>query len=139
MCYTNKKRRTNSRGHRWYLKPRPRLVMSAWEDDGMMKPKGTTTVGASHAARGDLLANCPLVHQYVTDALWEDGEERMVSTLMFFTDGALWKALLNDRALALLLWGEGETPETAVASIEERLATGCATWRAATGGKRVKK
>jgi hypothetical protein len=78
---------------------------------------------------GKLLAETPELLGHLTEATWEDGGERELSTLTVFRQDGSWKVWLNDRACDRFSCVSGDTIEQALASLEDRLQTGTMDWR----------
>lgn len=99
------------------------------------------TSAASHAHDADLAASAPTLHEFLTLSSLPDGRSRSVSTLLVFTDGGLWKAVLNERDAELALWATAESLQGVLAELEARLTAPCVDWRpqrrtGASGGPR---
>jgi hypothetical protein len=90
-----------------------------------------TAAGASGGVvdPGRLFAGTPTLLGYLSDGVWEGGEERELSTLTIFRQDGTWKAWLNDRANDRFCCVTGRTLEEIVTSMEENLAADRVEWR----------
>lgn len=82
--------------------------------------------GASDA---DLAATYPTLHEFLTLSALSDGTPRQTSTLLVFTDGGLWKAVLNERDGELSLWATAESLQGLLVELESRLTAPVVDWR----------
>jgi len=81
---------------------------------------------------------CPALFAYLTDDMWEDGTDRETSTILIFVDGGVYKAWVNDRALARSLWVAGATIQGLLDTANEALASNETVWRAQHNNGRKK-
>lgn len=130
-CYANKRMRENNRGHKGYRKPRRPPTLKPWERADMRKPDRPAGKGGQGGTpgKGDLLREAVNVWDYLTTDVYDDGGKRKRATMLVVMDGQTAKVCLIEKALKRSLWAAGETLEAAVADLEERLATGTASWR----------
>lgn len=78
------------------------------------------------------LAKYPLIVEFLGCAVWEeDGTERTTGTIQLFTDGGMWKAMLNDRAQSLVAFVTVLPGESLLAVLEKALAATGTDWRTA--------
>jgi hypothetical protein len=75
-----------------------------------VKKKDTKKVAGlkSHAAPGVLETSYPNLAQFLTTALYDDGEEREAPTMTLWAQGGLWKLSIKDRAEGLVMWLSAE-------------------------------
>jgi len=85
--------------------------------------------GGGMASDADLAASCPALHEFLTVSRLPDGTSRQVSTLLVFTEGQLWKAVLNERDGDLSLWATAETLQGLWHELEARLTAPVVEWR----------
>jgi hypothetical protein len=71
----------------------------------------------------------PALWEYMTAGQFPDGKARQTSTVLLLIEDGVWKACLNDRALARSAWASGDTLERVLVRLEAMLATGAAEWR----------
>lgn len=71
----------------------------------------------------------PLLFAHLTQPTWEDGTARQVSTLTWFADGGVVKALLKDREAGCCLWAASKSFTDLPGVIEALLADPTAEWR----------
>lgn len=88
---------------------------------------GGAGVGASDA---DLAAACPALHEFLTLSVLPDGRVRQTSTLLVFSEGQVWKAVLNERDGDLSLWATADTLQGLWHELEARLTAPVVEWRA---------
>jgi len=83
----------------------------------------------SFASDASLAASCPALHEFLTLSSLPDGTARTPSTVLFFSDGGLWKAVLNERDAGLCLWATGESLPQLWDELEARLTAPVVDWR----------
>lgn len=83
----------------------------------------------SLASDAALAASCPALHEFLTLSVLPDGTPRTPSSLCFFSDGGLWKAVLNERDTGLTLWATGESLPQLWEELEARLTAPVVDWR----------
>lgn len=71
--------------------------------------------------------------EYLTCDQDEKGSERERAMLMFFVDGSVFKACLQDRATSRSLWASGGSMEQALEALEGCLRSPAPDWRAMRG------
>lgn len=76
-----------------------------------------------------LIANCPLLIDYLTNVKYDDGSVRELSTLNIFIQDGLFKVAVNDRDAEASLYASGETLQLALAAAESRLNANVPDWR----------
>lgn len=91
--------------------------------------RGVGGAGAA-ATDSDLAAACPALHEFLTVSVLPDGKARQTSTLLVFTEGAVWKAVLNERDGDLSLWATAESLQGLWHELEARLTAPNVEWRA---------
>lgn len=75
----------------------------------------------------------PTLWAYLTQVAWPDGSAREVSTLSVFSDGAVAKCVLKDRAMGLCLWAACPTFSGLFGVLEALLCDPGAEWRVDRG------
>lgn len=129
QCYSNKKGRSNYRGHFGYRAPPPMKVESL-----AMVLKRRDAAAAAVGSQGKLapskwgLAH-PLLWEMLTQDQWEDGTPRKLATLTIFLDEGLIKLSLNDRAQGLVGFVTGPSVEEALRTLEAQLKDDRVEWR----------
>jgi len=76
-----------------------------------------------------LSKSCPALHEYLTVGELPGGEVRQTSTVTIFTEGGLWKACLSERDAEATLFASGDTVESCLDNLEERLKAPHVDWR----------
>lgn len=95
----------------------------------MKKPNGKSSPSGARAEPGDILLDRPRLFEYLSEAAWEDGTERELSTLTLFTADGRWRASLNDKALNRIAFMSGATPEACLDNLENGLENDDLDWR----------
>lgn len=72
----------------------------------------------------------PMLAAHLTQATWEDGSPRQVSTMSIFTGDGAWKACLRDRERGLCLWVAATAFERLPGALETALGDENTVWRA---------
>jgi len=87
-------------------------------------------VGSNAACTDERFAKLyPTLLEYLTDAKWDDGKDREVSTLTISLMEGCINLALNDRALSRSLYTTAETLMEALKLLEGSLASGKSSWR----------
>jgi hypothetical protein len=105
----------------------------------MKRPSTIAGAAGDRPECGRLFESAPLTIEYLTNAVWEDGEERQLSTITIFRQDGAWKVWLNDRACERFVCLTGTTVEQAIASLEKQLREDTVAWRVSKdtrGGRR---
>lgn len=139
LCYSNRRGRTNYRGHSGYRKVRPRLL--PWEVSVQKPSVPDPVVGVSpHAFSDDeFVRRWTTLFHYLADVKWDDGAIRETATLLLVFDAGRLKACINDRALSRSAWVSGESLEGLLDRLEAGLVGDVLEWRAAKSwGRRGK-
>lgn len=135
-CYTNRKGRTNRKGHWGYAKPQPTRRLQPWEEADMKRPTPAANGQAGSLDDGSLFNGLPDLKEFLTDPEWDDGKPRRLGTITFFCQDGRWKLSLNDRELERFSVVTGTTPEGCVQEANEGLRAGDLDWRESTGPAR---
>jgi len=69
------------------------------------------------------------LHEYLTMTAWEDGSERVTSTISLFVDQGQWKARLNDRDGGQVAFVSAEGFIALLEALETALRDGTLDWR----------
>lgn len=88
-----------------------------------------------------LTVECPAIWEYLTISTYDDGSDRVLSTLMVLVEDGQVKCCLNDRDECRSLWVAAGSLQGALRALEELLHDGRALWREYRGyspGKRKK-
>lgn len=131
QCYSNRRGRSNFRGHSGYRKARPRLL--PWEA-ALQKPSADDAVSgvAPHAFSDDeFVRRWTNLFHYLADVKWDDGSSRETATLMLVFDSGRLKACINDRAMSRTAWVSGESLEGLFDRLDAGLGADSLEWRAA--------
>jgi hypothetical protein len=133
VCISNRKGRTNAKGHWGYQRRKVEL----WES-AMSVLRKRDTRSASDTAGGplspDLFSTAyPGLLEMLSSVKWPDGSRRASSTLLIFLDQGQAKLCLNDRDQGLTAWVSGSSISEALASLEASLQTERLEWRKPTG------
>jgi hypothetical protein len=128
-CYTNRRGRTNHKGHWGYRRPpRPRR-----EFPMRFLPKSRPAANGSRplvelpAPEG--FEQFPAIWEHLYADQWGDGKERKPSTITLCVDGGALKLALNDRDGCRSLWVTGDGLESALGALEAHLREGDGQWR----------
>lgn len=80
-----------------------------WEVRNVRKKDRKKTPGAGLHASPDLVkGHYPNLAEWMTAALYEDGEKREAPTMTLWASGGQWKLTLKDRAEGLVMWLSAE-------------------------------
>lgn len=71
----------------------------------------------------------PSLHEYLTQAKWDDGSLRTTSTLLIFIDQGVLRLCLNDRENSRSCFFTAAEFGEGMAKLESALATGKVEWR----------
>jgi hypothetical protein len=77
-----------------------------------------------------LSARFPLVWEFLTRTVWEDGSSRASGSLTFFLDGPALKVCLSDKDSSQRCFVSGPTLEACLEQAEQALGPGKGDWRA---------
>jgi hypothetical protein len=77
----------------------------------------------------------PQLLAYLTDAYWEDGKPRELSSASFTLKDGLWQLAVNDKALKQSLYTAGPTIKDCLRLAEKAIADGSGQWRLWKRGK----
>jgi hypothetical protein len=138
-CYTNRKGRTNRKGHAGYRTPARPFRLHRWEVSAMRKPTAPSVGPSGTAPVGVFFRSFPQLHQHLADPKWDDGTERDLSTLSIFSQDGRWKLCLSDRDGGKIVFLSGSTLEEAFLALERGLEAGTLEWRDADQGVRGKR
>lgn len=72
----------------------------------------------------------PVLWEFLTEELWEDGARRELPTMLFFREAGMWKVCLSDKALDRVVFVAGHTPDDVIETLSVRLETDSLEWRA---------
>jgi len=138
LCYSNLRRRTNTRGHMGYRDDKRRTTGDS--SMGVARARPTNPDGGSTGEyHGGLLREyCPNLHDHLTNETYDDGTARRTSTLLLFAEGGVYKLCLNDRDTDATAWSTGRTAEDALQSMESMIATNSIEWRSRSRQQRRK-
>jgi len=141
LCQSNRRRRGNYKGHRWYVRPKSAVI--PWGHLTMIRKPGTSDssgLGTGPEPDGWALAY-PTLFEWLTLRVYSDGTARETSTLTFSVDGDWIKLCINDRAAKRKCWLSGRTMEQLLEDAEKGLEGDNMEWRADhwVGGGRGKK
>lgn len=135
LCYENKRRRANHRGHRFYVAPRKGYAM-ALSKSGFVGGGGDDGNAGGVVPTDDKLAKvAPTVESFLREECWEDGTKRTTGSLLVFCEGGSWRVMLNDRDANVVGFRSGTSLEGALKAAEKALANGSMDWRASRQGK----
>jgi len=81
------------------------------------------------ATDSTLRESAPTLHEFLTLCELSDGRTRSTSSLLVFTEGGLWKAVLNERDAELSLWATAESLQGLFLELETRLTAPAVDWR----------
>lgn len=136
-CYANLKGRASFKGHRSYRpRPDPKVENLAM---ALKKRVLTPETAPGKIMPGKMGLACPLLFEHLALLAYEDGTERVPSTLTIFLDGHGFKACLNDRDQGLTAFYFAESLDGLWSGLEKALAADSLTWKANGQGPAVKK
>lgn len=129
LCYENRRGRGNHSGHWGYCPSRglPLIGRSAVKRPATQPGVGTPTFGPGQVPPWEL--ECVLLREYMSDGKWEDGSERLTSTLLLLWEDGVYKGCLHDRAMERSLWAAGPSMTHVMEALESMLAEGTGQWR----------
>lgn len=78
----------------------------------------------------------PMVWEFLTATVFSDGSPRTAPTLLFYIDGKLLKACLNDRAEGLVAFASGSSLTAILEALEAGLAEDTLDWRKSQNGQK---
>jgi hypothetical protein len=83
----------------------------------------------------------PMVVEFLTQQLWEDGSARETGTLSISAEDSVWKGCLRDRAQGVFCFLSGKTPGALLEALEKGLTNDSLPWRVDKPweGKKTKK
>lgn len=141
FCYSNRKGRSNYKGHYGYKKSTSDKAVSVMAILRKAVPPATTGVELGCWLAPDGSELMPAMREFLTMCVWEDGSARATGTLVAFADGGVMKVLLNDKDADRIAVVSGKTFYDAVEAAEEGLALDSLDWRRnrqpqGRGGKR---
>jgi hypothetical protein len=97
LCYANRKRRSNYKGHLGYILPRlltfEGVEMAIKKRDRAVSASG----GAIKLAPGQLEKKLAHLWEFLTATTYEDGSPRTLGTVNIFIDEGCVKGFINDR------------------------------------------
>lgn len=96
----------------------------------MKRPDQGSPGVAGNLSRDDVLHGwLPVLHDHLTDGVWEDGKPRKTTTMMILTENGMWKAWLHDRDSKRNAWVSGASWEDLLETVEKCLAHDTLEWR----------
>lgn len=127
-CYSNRKGRSNLKGHWGYRKPR-RVPHGGYLVSFLRKASGPdggrSRVFDDPAFRSDY----PALAEFLFNEAWDDGTARQTGSLLLFVgDGAL-KACLNDREQGLVTFFVGASVNELMSGLDLAMQAGAVEWR----------
>ena len=139
LCYSNRRGRSNYRGHWGYR--RPPLPIVADVRGFMQRPK-KTDVGSPvrYPVKDDMfMSPFPLLTARLNDEEWDDGVARKTDTLFLFMEAGRWKCMLKDRDAGKIAFYTAHTMAELFECIEAHLRSDAVDWkvdRKPAGGRR---
>jgi hypothetical protein len=97
----------------------------------MKKPTSLPNESAAATPTTGVLRQCPLLNEFLTDPMWDDGTPRALPTFLLFRDSGSWKACLSDRAMDRVAFITGTTVDEVFAAAEKGLSKDSLDWRPA--------
>jgi hypothetical protein len=129
FCYFNVKGRSNVKGHRGYRAYRPFRGVPLGEFLKMRETANGRVISQQDAQESAFARDYPCLHEHMTLTRWEDGTERVTSTLTAFVDGDKWKVCIGDRDQQRAAFVAGFTLDDALRALEEGLLGHALDWR----------
>lgn len=129
LCYESVRCRRATRGHLRYRSPRRAKelpVVSYLRREESSNGDGAHMGGPGPGEWGVLY---PALFEFLSANTWSDGAARLPGSLTLFTDGALWKCCLNDKAQERVCFVTGMSVDHLFSSLEEGLVSGGLDWR----------
>jgi len=74
-------------------------------------------------------ADMPILHEFLTAVVDDDGKARQTSSLVVFVEDGMFKVCLSERDHGLCLWGASSTLQGAMEAIEVSLSAEHVDWR----------
>lgn len=97
----------------------------------MSRSTSTTAAGLKGATVADeqLRKAHPKLHEFLTEAVWDDGKPRKTGTVMILVEDGWWKCWLHDRDGKGSAWFTAGTMLDALTAVEMALEAGDVSWR----------
>jgi len=139
ICYSNYRKRSNTRGHYGHRPRRKPYVPRSWETV-VKKPDSSVPNGTELTTPivGAIFASHSAIWEMMTCDKWDDGTPRERATLLVLCDGGILKLWLNDRALSRAAWISGDSLEAAMEALDHGIAEDSLPWRPQASTKRKK-
>lgn len=128
-CYTNRRGRTNLKGHFGFRRqpgPRGGCFMKY-----LRRPSSNGHSGPVDPAKscGLWLELYPALCEFLTEVVWEDGTVRRTGTFTMFAEDGAWKMCLSDRDSSCVAFVSAGTPTEVLETAERGLSGGALDWR----------
>lgn len=131
LCLANYKKDAGYRGHAGY-KARGK---SQWRRRMAITRSSAGEGGARRPLRGSsdpIGSRYPVLWEFLTEAVFSDGAERQLPTLLLLCEDGLIKGCLNDRAELRSAWVSGEGLDAVLEALDCRLKEESMEWRRVT-------
>jgi len=131
LCYSNRKGRSNYRGHSHY---RPGVK---WKDYEMVmqhmrrSDRGNGQATPANTAPPDAATKqkLPGLWEFLTETEWDVGEPRVTGSITFFAEDGMWKACLSDRDQDLVAFVAADTLTKLFLRADEGIRESKLDWR----------
>src|SRR5579859_910159 len=97
QCYSNRRGRSNYRGHWGYRPPRPLRRANVGQFLKQTERALPEVAGPSRMTDEKFRAHYPALSEWLEEDLWPDGTPRETMTVLFFCDRGRFKAMVRDR------------------------------------------
>ena len=142
QCYSNRRGRSNYKGHWGYRKSPNDNEVSVMTILRKAAANGGTFPAPGFWVGADGVELMPALQEFLTLEAWEDGSVRLTGTAILFLDGRHVKCLLNDKENNRVAVVSGASAYSALENAEEGLTLETLDWRRskeAAGGRQSKK
>lgn len=140
LCYSNRRGRSNYRGHWGYRKPARFLKEDVVVAINRRVVVASADGGDDSYGPDELSQLFPHVVEFLVETRYGDGSNRLPGSLSFFTEDGMLKACLNDKDQGLIVFVSGSGLQGCLLALERGLQQDSLEWRKAKdrGGKRRK-
>jgi len=136
LCYEGLRHRRTHKGHHGYRQPKKgrddvalRIVRAGRGEEG-------ASGGAARPVKPSAyFKTLPVLWEFLTTVVWDDGERRTTGTVLYFFDEGRLKACLSDRDSDRVAFVTAGTWEELQEAIDAGLADGSLDWRQSSRGR----
>jgi hypothetical protein len=129
LCYSNRRGRSNHKGHWGYRRRAPERVVYDMPFMRRVVQVAASAVGAADLLDCEFSKAHPALAEFVSMQAWEDGTRRETGTLFLFVDSGRWKLMLKDRDAKRVAFLTGDTLEELLQTADAGLIDASLDWR----------